>query len=113
MAIKKRTPQSEAERAAAIAAFGDGAVPQPEEAPAQASPSAPPGQPSAPRTARTSTRRPAGEPAADVPSTSLVRWADEELPRAIQRIAAAEDRSFHKTMLQLLRQAADAYNAKK
>jgi hypothetical protein len=115
MAIKKRIPQTEEERAAAIAAFGDGAVPQPEQVPpsVQASPSTPQAQPSAPRTARTAARRPAAEPTGDVPSTSLVRWADEELPRAIQRIAAAEDRSFHKTMLQLLRRGVDDYDAKR
>jgi hypothetical protein len=113
MAIKKRTPQTEEERAAAIAAFGDGAVPQAETpAPTQSSPSTPPAQPSAPRTPRTAARRPAAEATGDVPSTSLVRWADEELPRAIQRIAAAEDRSFHKTMLQLLRRGVDDYDAK-
>jgi hypothetical protein len=111
MAIKKRPPQTKEERAAAIAAFGDGAVPQPEiSAPTQSSTA--PAQPSAPRTARTASRRPAAEPSGDVPSTSLVRWADEELPRAIQRIAAAEDRSFHKTMLQLLRRGVDDYDAK-
>lgn len=112
MAIKKRTPQTEEERAAAIAAFGDGAVPQTETpAPSEASPSTPPARTSVPRTARTPARRPAAEPTGDVPSTSLVRWADEELPRAIQRIAAAEDRSFHKTMLQLLRRGVDDYDA--
>jgi hypothetical protein len=110
MAIKKRTPQTEEERAAAIAAFGDGAVPQAETpSPTQSSPSTP----SAPRTRRAAARRPAAEPTGDVPSTSLVRWADEELPRAIQRIAAAEDRSFHKTMLQLLRRGVDDYDAKR
>ena len=103
MAIKKR-PLTEAECAAAIAAFGDGAVSQPDEAQVSGS---------APRTAPTATRPPAAEPTGDVPSTSLVRWADEELPRAIQQIAAAEDRSFHNTMLQLRRRGVDDCNGKR
>lgn len=110
MTIKKRTPQSAEERAAAIAAFGDGATPQttePEAAPAAAAPTTP--RKTAPAKARVP--RVAAEPTGDVPTTSLVRWGDEDLPRAIQRIAAAEDRSFHKTMLQLLRRGVDDYNA--
>lgn len=105
MPIKKRSPKTEEERAAAIAAFGDGATAQPE---AEAAPPAPAA--AAARTPRTPTRRSTPEPAGDVPSTSLVRWADEDLPRDIQRIAAAEDRSFHKTMLQLLRRGVDDYD---
>jgi len=105
MAIKKRTPRTEEERAAAIAAFGDGATAQPEAAPAVPAPAA-----GAARTPRTPARRSTPEPAGDVPATSLLRWADEDLPRAIQRIAAAEDRSFHKTMLQLLRRGVDDYD---
>lgn len=110
MPIKKRAPQTEEERAAAIAAFGDAATPQVSEP--DAAPAAP-----APKTAqkttpaKTRTPRPAAEPTGDVPATSLVRWSDEELPRAIQRIAAAEDRSFHKTMLQLLSRGVDDYDA--
>lgn len=102
MAIKKRTPKTEAERAAAIAAFGDGATLQsgtPAETPAPA------------RAARASTAPPVSETSHEVPRTSLVRWTDEDLPRAIQRIAAAEDRSFHKTMLQLLRRGVDDYDS--
>jgi len=108
MAIKKRTPQTDAEREAAIAAFGAGATPPEDDAPT--APAAATSQATRPPKSRANR---AAVPSGDVPSTSLVRWADEDLPRAIQRIAAAEDRSFHKTMLQLLRQAADAYNAKK
>jgi hypothetical protein len=95
MAIKTRTPQSDAEREAAIAAFGAGAT-----APARTT---------RPPKARKATA--AAEPPGDVPSTSLVRWADEDLPRAVQRIAAAEDRSFQKTMLLLIRRGVDAYDA--
>lgn len=103
MAIKKRTPKTEEERAAAIAAFGDGATVQPD-APAEAFVPA--------RTARASTAPPVTETSGEVPKTSLVRWADEDLPRSIQRIAAVEDRSFHKTMLQLLRRGVDDYDAR-
>lgn len=101
MAIKKRAPKTEEERAAAIAAFGDGATVQP-----AAQTAAP-----APAPARASPTRSAAESISEVPKTSLVRWADEDLPRAIQQIAAAEDRSFHKTMLQLLRRGVDDYNS--
>ena len=106
MPIKKRSPKTEEERAAAIAAFVDGATVQPE-ADAEAGPATP----AAPRTPRAPARRSTPEPTGDVPATSLVRWADEDLPRDIQRIAAAEDRSFHKTMLQLLRRGVDDYDA--
>ena len=99
MAIKKRTPKTEEERAAAIAAFGDGATMRPD-APALAR---------VPSGARATPK--AEELSGDVPKTSLIRWADEDLPRAIQRIAAAEDRSFHKTMLQLLRRSVDDYES--
>lgn len=102
MAIKKRVPKTEEERAAAIAAFGDAATAQPD-APVEA--------PAPSRTARASTARPAVETSGEVPKTSLLRWADEDLPRAIQRIAASEDRSFHKTMLQLLRRGVDDYDS--
>lgn len=102
MAIKKRTPQTDAEREAAIAAFGAGATPPEDEAPAA------PVRATRPSKARAT--RPA-EPSGDVPSTSLVRWADEDLPRAVQRIAATEDRSFQKTMLLLIRRGVDAYDA--
>ncbi|PYY56525.1 hypothetical protein DEJ17_10980 [Curtobacterium sp. MCSS17_011] len=95
MAIKKRTPQTDAEPEAAIAAFGAGATPPEDEAPAAPVPAAPPRATSS----------------GDVPSTSLVRWADEDLPCAIQRIAAAEDRSFQKTMLLLIRRGVDSYDA--
>lgn len=108
MAIKKRTPQTDAEREAAIAAFGAGAT-----APAGETPPAP-AEPAPARTTRAPRARkatPATEPTGDVPSTSLVRWADEDLPRAVQRIAAAEDRSFQKTMLLLIRRGVDAYDA--
>jgi hypothetical protein len=106
MTIKKRSPKTEEERAAAIAAFGDGATPQPEVREEAAAPATGRGP-------RKATRRPTAEPTGDVPVTSLVRWADEDLPRDIQRIAAAEDRSFHKTMLQLLRRGVDDYNAER
>lgn len=106
MAIKKRSPQTDAEREAAIAAFGAGATATPGEAPAEPTPANP---------ARTSrppkARKTAAEPTGDVPATSLVRWADEDLPRAVQRIAATEDRSFQKTMLLLIRRGVDAYDA--
>jgi len=107
MAIKKRTPQTDAEREAAIAAFGAGATPPEDEAPAAPVPTA---TPRATRSSKARANRPA-EPSGDVPSTSLVRWADEDLPRAVQRIAATEDRSFQKTMLLLIRRGVDAYDA--
>jgi len=108
MPIKKRTPQTDAEREAAIAAFGAGAT-----APAGEAPPAP-AESTPARTTRPPKARKAAataEPTGDVPSTSLVRWADEDLPRAVQRIAAAEDRSFQKTMLLLIRRGVDAYDA--
>jgi hypothetical protein len=108
MAIKKRTPKTDAEREAAIAAFGAGAAPVDDESPAPAAPAA--AAPAAARPPKSRSPR-ASEPTGDVPSTSLVRWADEDLPRAVQRIAAAEDRSFQKTMLLLLRRGVDAYDA--
>jgi hypothetical protein len=109
MAIKKRTPQTDAEREAAIAAFGAGATtPAGEAPPAPAEPTPAPARTTRPPKAR---KTPAAEPTGDVPSTSLVRWADEDLPRAVQRIAAAEDRSFQKTMLLLIRRGVDAYDA--
>lgn len=101
MAIKKRTPKTDAEREAAIAAFGAGAAAT-DDAPAAATQAARPPKARTPR---------ASEPSGDVPATSLVRWADEDLPRAVQRIAKAEDRSFHKAMLLLIRRGVDAYDA--
>lgn len=106
MAIKKRTPQNDAEREAAIAAFGAGAT-----APAGDAPPAPAESTPTRTTRPPKARKAAAEPTGDVPSTSLVRWADEDLPRAVQRIAAAEDRSFQKTMLLLIRRGVDAYDA--
>ncbi len=107
MAIKKRTPKTDAEREAAIAAFGAGAAATDDTAAAPASAAAAP-QATRPPKARTPR---ASEPTGDVPATSLVRWADEDLPRAVQRIAKAEDRSFHKAMLLLIRRGVDAYDA--
>ena len=107
MAIKKRTPRTDAEREAAIAAFGAGATAPTGEAPAEPTPATPARSTRPPKARKTA----AAEPTGDVPSTSLVRWADEDLPRAVQRIAAAEDRSFQKTMLLLIRRGVDAYDA--
>jgi hypothetical protein len=113
MAIKKRAPQTDAEREAAIAAFGDGADAAPQTAAPEpggaAEPAAARARSAAPRTTRPAK---ATSTDADVPTTSLIRWGnDEDLPRAIQQIAASEDRSFHKTILQLLRRGVDDYNA--
>lgn len=107
MASKKRTPQTDAEREAAIAAFSTGATAAAGEAPAEPTPATPARTTRPPKARKTL----AAEPTGDVPSTSLVRWADEGLPRAVQRIAAAEDRSFQKTMLLLIRRGVDAYDA--
>jgi hypothetical protein len=106
MPIKKRTPTTDAEREAAIAAFGAGATPPDDDAPT--APAAATPQATRPPKARANRT---AVPSGDVPSTSLVRWADEDLPRAVQRIAAAEDRSFQKTMLLLIRRGVDAYDA--
>lgn len=110
MAIKKRTPKTDAEREAAIAAFGAGAAAT-DDAPATATPAAAAPHTARPPKARTPRTPRTSEPSGDVPATSLVRWADEDLPRAVQRIAKAEDRSFHKAMLLLIRRGVDAYDA--
>ncbi|WP_295792168.1 hypothetical protein [uncultured Microbacterium sp.] len=100
MPIKKRTPLTEEERAAKIAAFGDAATAQPD-APAARAP-------------RVTKAPPKIDADKDLAGTTLIRWPrDKELQIAIARIAKEEDRSQHAMILRLLRQAVDAYNAKR
>lgn len=110
MAIKKRTPLTEEERAAKIAAFGDAATPQPD-APAETPEPAPPAR--APRTTR-SAPKPDAEVEETVAPTTLIRWPkDKQLRVEIGQIAKEEDRSVHAMILRLLRDGIDAHNAKR
>ncbi|WP_065961527.1 hypothetical protein [Curtobacterium sp. UCD-KPL2560] len=107
MAIKERTPLTEEERAAKIAAFGDAATQHPD-APAET-----PGPASAARAPRTTKPAPKVDADKDLADTTLIRWPkDKELQIAVAQIAKEEHRSKHAMSLRLLRQGVDAYHAK-
>ncbi|GAA2174861.1 hypothetical protein GCM10009846_22440 [Agrococcus versicolor] len=94
MTIKRRTPEED--RAAAIAAFAEGAAPEP--APAAATPK-PVTLDGPARPAPTSA---IDEEASRVSLTMLVRFPDSDLPVRLQRLAAADDRSKHYMVLRAL-----------
>jgi len=110
MPIKKRSPLTEDERAARIAAFGDAATAQ-HDGPGETSESA-----AATRATVTTKAEPKLDEEAEetVAPTTLIRWPkDGHLRVEIGQIAKEEDRSVHSMILRLLRDGIDAHNAKR